>query len=167
LAAALARRAGHERARRGALPAAPARPLPLDRPGARRLQRRSDGRREGWARPDERDRQLRRQRDAALAYPERLLVRIALLALAAAALAVPAAAPAAPSAGCTTAKRPAAKPNGGHKAPKSPLPAGHIYSATFVTNCGAFTVQLAAKTSPRTVASFVALARSGFFDKPI
>ena len=94
-------------------------------------------------------------------------MRIALLALAAAALAVPAAAPAAPAAGCTTAKRPAAKPNGGHKAPKSPLPAGHIYSATFVTNCGAFTVQLAAKTSPRTVASFVALARSGFFDKTI
>jgi peptidyl-prolyl cis-trans isomerase B (cyclophilin B) len=81
--------------------------------------------------------------------------------------AVAAAAPAAGGAGCTTVTRPAPKPNGGHKAPKSPLPAGHSYSAMFTTNCGSFTVALAAKTSPHTVASFVALARAGFFDRTI
>jgi peptidyl-prolyl cis-trans isomerase B (cyclophilin B) len=99
-------------------------------------------------------------------------VRAAVWVLAAAALAiglgvVPAAAPARTAAGCTTVKRPAPKANGGHKAPTSPLPSGHTYRAVFVTNCGSFTVTLAAKTSPRTVASFVALARAGFFDRTI
>jgi cyclophilin family peptidyl-prolyl cis-trans isomerase len=89
-----------------------------------------------------------------------------LLALTAA-LAVPAAAPAAQQVGCTTVKRPAPKPDGGHKAPRKLLPVGHTYSAVFVTNCGSFTVRLAVKTSPRTAASFVALARSGFFDRTI
>jgi peptidyl-prolyl cis-trans isomerase B (cyclophilin B) len=98
-------------------------------------------------------------------------VKIVLLALLAAALAiglwaVPAA-PASRAAGCTTVKAPAAKPNGGHKAPKALLPPGHTYTAVFVTNCGSFTVTLAAKTSPHTAASFVALARSGFFDRTI
>jgi peptidyl-prolyl cis-trans isomerase B (cyclophilin B) len=102
-----------------------------------------------------------------VAYAERLLVKPALIVLLAAALAVAAAAPAANAAGCTTVKRPAPKPDGGHKAPKSLLPKGHTYSAVFVTNCGTFTVRLAAKTSPRTVASFVALARSGYFDRTI
>jgi cyclophilin family peptidyl-prolyl cis-trans isomerase len=96
-------------------------------------------------------------------------MRLPLLALLTAALAVglgaaPAATPAAPAAGCQNVKLPPAKPNGGQKQPKSLLPAGHKYSAVFVTNCGRFTVTLAAKTSPRTVASFVALARHGFFN---
>jgi peptidyl-prolyl cis-trans isomerase B (cyclophilin B) len=92
-------------------------------------------------------------------------VKLALLAFPAAAFAIGlGAAPAAPAGGCTTVKAPAPKPNGGHKAPKSLLPSGHAYSAVVVTNCGSFTVKLAAKTSPRTVASFVALARSGFFN---
>jgi peptidyl-prolyl cis-trans isomerase B (cyclophilin B) len=94
-------------------------------------------------------------------------MRFALLVLLAAALAAPVAAPAAASAGCTNVKRPAPKPNGGHKAPRSLLPAGHTYTAAFVTNCGSFTVRLAAKTAPHTVASFVALARGGFFDRTI
>jgi peptidyl-prolyl cis-trans isomerase B (cyclophilin B) len=94
-------------------------------------------------------------------------VRLTLLALLAAALAVPSAAPASAAAGCTTVKKPAAKPNGGHRAPRSLLPAGHTYSAVVTTNCGSFTVALAAKTSPRTVASFVALARTRYFDGTI
>ena len=99
-------------------------------------------------------------------------MRAALLVVAAAALAIPLGAPAAgqalrPIAGCTAVKRPAPRPNGGHRAPKSLLPAGHTYSAVFTTNCGSFTVKLAAKASPRTVASFVALARAGFFDRTI
>src|SRR5207237_9319087 len=103
------------------------------------------------ARPDERDRHVRRQRHAAVAYPHWLHVRLALLILLPAGLAVSAAAPAARTAGCTTVKPPPPKPNGGHKAPRSLLPAGHAYSAVFVTNCGSFTVTLAAKTSPHTV----------------
>ena len=91
-------------------------------------------------------------------------MRLTLLALLAAALAVPSAAPASSAAGCRTVKKPAAKPNGGHRAPRSLLPAGHTYSAVVTTNCGSFTVALAAKTSPRTVASFVALARARYFD---
>jgi peptidyl-prolyl cis-trans isomerase B (cyclophilin B) len=94
-------------------------------------------------------------------------VRLALLVLVTAALAVPAAAPAARSVGCTNAAAPAPKANGGRKAPKALLPAGRTYSAVFVTNCGSFTVRLAAKASPHTVASFVALARSGFFDRTV
>ena len=94
-------------------------------------------------------------------------MKIALLALLAAALAIPTAAPASRAAGCTTVKAPAPEPNGGHKAPKALLSPGHTYTAMFVTNCGSFTVTLAAKTSPHTVASFVALARSGFFDRTI
>lgn len=93
-------------------------------------------------------------------------MRFVLPALLAAALAVPAAAPATPAAGCSKVKAPAPKPDGGHKAPKSPLPPG-TYSAVFATNCGSFTVLLAAKTSPRTVASFVTLARAGYFDGTI
>jgi cyclophilin family peptidyl-prolyl cis-trans isomerase len=99
-------------------------------------------------------------------------VRPALLVLLAAALAIgqgaaPVAAPAASTAGCANVKRPAPRQDGGHKAPKALLPNGHGYSAVFVTNCGTFTVRLDAKTSPRTVASFVALARAGFFDRTI
>jgi peptidyl-prolyl cis-trans isomerase B (cyclophilin B) len=92
----------------------------------------------------------------------------AVLALAAAAaLAAPAAVPARTAAGCAIVKRPAAKPNGGRKAPKKLLPSGHTYTALVVTNCGSFTIQLARPTSPRTVASFVGLARSHFFDYTI
>jgi peptidyl-prolyl cis-trans isomerase B (cyclophilin B) len=94
-------------------------------------------------------------------------VRPALLALLAAALAVPSGAPAASGAGCTAVKKPAAKPSGGHRAPRSLLPAGHRYTAVVSTSCGSFTVALAAKTSPRTVASFVALARAGYFDRTV
>ena len=38
------------------------------------------------------------------------------------------------------------------------------YRVELVTNCGDFTITLDQKTSPKTIASFVALARDGFFD---
>src|SRR5439155_18110547 len=143
---AVPRRAGVERARGRPLPAQSARPLRLARSRARRLQRRPDGSRQGGSGAHAGDGHVRRQREPALAHPQRLLVKIALLALLAAALAIPTAAPASRAAGCTTVKAPAPEPNGGHKAPKALLSPGHTYTAMFVTNCGSFTVTLAAKT---------------------
>lgn len=84
------------------------------------------------------------------------------LAIGLAALALVAAPQAA--AGCKHAARPAAKPDGGQKAPGGRLDPRKTYRITFVTNCGSFTVTLDVRVSPRTAASFVALARSGFFD---
>jgi peptidyl-prolyl cis-trans isomerase B (cyclophilin B) len=42
-----------------------------------------------------------------------------------------------------------------------------VYDVTLTTNCGAFTIRLDQAQSPHTVASFVALVKSGFFDKTI
>jgi len=68
--------------------------------------------------------------------------------------------------GCTTVDQPkpeartAAKPTTGLDSSKS-------YAVTMHTNCGSFTIDLAVKTSPATTASFVSLARKGFFDHTI
>jgi cyclophilin family peptidyl-prolyl cis-trans isomerase len=67
--------------------------------------------------------------------------------------------------GCNRVSKPAAKPDGGRKAPTAALAAGKTYDVTFKTSCGAFTIRVDQKTSPRTAASFVALARSGFYDQ--
>jgi cyclophilin family peptidyl-prolyl cis-trans isomerase len=74
-----------------------------------------------------------------------------------------AAAPATTVAACKTAKRPAAKPNGGQKAPKTKLDPKMKYDVTFTTNCGSFTIRLAVRTSPHITASFWDLAKKGFF----
>jgi cyclophilin family peptidyl-prolyl cis-trans isomerase len=71
------------------------------------------------------------------------------------------------AAGCTAVEKPAAKPDGGEKAPTAPLAKDKTYELVFTTNCGAFTVTLDQSTAPRTAASLVALARSGFFDDTI
>jgi peptidyl-prolyl cis-trans isomerase B (cyclophilin B) len=92
---------------------------------------------------------------------------LALVTLAAA-LAVPsvAAAPAARDAtGCVTVKRPAAKPDGGQKPPKTKLDPKKKYDVTFTTNCGSFTIRLAVRTSPHITASFFDLAKKGFFTR--
>ena len=68
--------------------------------------------------------------------------------------------------GCTTVEQPkpeartAAKPTKGLDPSKG-------YAVTIQTNCGSFTIDLAVKTSPATTASFVSLARKGFFDHTI
>jgi peptidyl-prolyl cis-trans isomerase B (cyclophilin B) len=51
--------------------------------------------------------------------------------------------------------------------PTARLPPGKTYDVTLTTNCGSFTIRLATKTSPATTASFVSLARKGFFDHTI
>ena len=69
--------------------------------------------------------------------------------------------------GCKRADTPDAKDDGGQSAPKEPLAAGKKYALTFATNCGSFTVTLDLKTAPKTSASLVALAKSGFYDGTI
>jgi peptidyl-prolyl cis-trans isomerase B (cyclophilin B) len=56
-------------------------------------------------------------------------------------------------------------PTGGRgtAAPNAVLPAG-TYTVAIDTNFGTFTIKLATKTSPANTASFVSLARKGFFN---
>jgi cyclophilin family peptidyl-prolyl cis-trans isomerase len=67
--------------------------------------------------------------------------------------------------GCKKVARSKQKPNGGRHAPKTLLDSRRTYLAVIETNCGSFTIKLWTKISPRTTASFVSLARSGFFDR--
>jgi cyclophilin family peptidyl-prolyl cis-trans isomerase len=73
---------------------------------------------------------------------------------------------AATRAGCPKVAAPKPR-NESRKAPKKLLDAHKTWTATMVTSCGSFTIRLAVKTSPRTTASFVSLARSRFFDRTI
>ncbi len=77
----------------------------------------------------------------------------------------PAAEPQASAPGeCEQVEAPAPKPDGGQEKPTAKLEAGTNYEVEIETNCGAFTIRLDQKTSPATAASFVSLARDGFFD---
>jgi peptidyl-prolyl cis-trans isomerase B (cyclophilin B) len=53
------------------------------------------------------------------------------------------------------------------KPPKRRLDPQKKWGATVQTSCGTFTIVLAVRTSPKTTASFVSLARSRFFDNTI
>ena len=70
-------------------------------------------------------------------------------------------------AGCEDVAQPPPRDDGGQKKPQKPLDAGKTYELDMTTSCGDFTIQLDQKTSPNAAASFVALARSGFFDDTI
>jgi cyclophilin family peptidyl-prolyl cis-trans isomerase len=59
---------------------------------------------------------------------------------------------------------PAAKPDGGQKRPAQKLDAAKTYRVAIETNCGTFTIEIDQSSAPETGASFVALARKGFFD---
>ena len=69
-----------------------------------------------------------------------------------------------PKAGCKDVKQPPPRVDGGQKKPKKALAPGKTYEVEMTTSCGAFTIRLDQKTSPKAAASFAALARSGFFD---
>jgi cyclophilin family peptidyl-prolyl cis-trans isomerase len=57
------------------------------------------------------------------------------------------------------------RPNLQHLAsPTQKLPVGSIWNLEFTTNCGTFTIQVDAGVSPKTAASIVSLAKSGFYD---
>jgi peptidyl-prolyl cis-trans isomerase B (cyclophilin B) len=77
-----------------------------------------------------------------------------------------AAAPAAEEqqAGCKDAEPPAPRDGGGQKPPAATLDPAKTYEVELSTSCGAFTIRLDQKTSPRAAASFAELARNGFFD---
>jgi cyclophilin family peptidyl-prolyl cis-trans isomerase len=51
--------------------------------------------------------------------------------------------------------------------PAKLLDASKTYDLALKTNCGSFVIRLAVKSSPATAASFVSLARSGYFDKTV
>jgi cyclophilin family peptidyl-prolyl cis-trans isomerase len=75
---------------------------------------------------------------------------------------------AAPAPGeCRDVAAPAAKPDGGQKKPTEQLDPAKTYEVEIQTSCGAFTIRLDQKTSPETAASFVSLARKGFFDDTV
>jgi peptidyl-prolyl cis-trans isomerase B (cyclophilin B) len=65
---------------------------------------------------------------------------------------------------CTQVSAPSPKEVSGLKAPKGRLDAAKTYTATVKTNCGTFAFELGVEEAPRTAASFVALARDGFYD---
>jgi cyclophilin family peptidyl-prolyl cis-trans isomerase len=69
--------------------------------------------------------------------------------------------------GCPTVDAPAPKADGGQKPPKAPLDGTKRYALAVQTNCGTFVIALDQKSAPRTAASLVSLARSGFFDHMI
>jgi len=68
--------------------------------------------------------------------------------------------------GCVVMTAPAAgaRPE---KAPTALLDAQKTYDVVIRTNCGSFTIRLDPAQSPHAVASFVALAKAGFFDKTV
>jgi peptidyl-prolyl cis-trans isomerase B (cyclophilin B) len=69
--------------------------------------------------------------------------------------------------GCQDVEQPPPRDDGGQKKPQKPLAAGKTYEVVLTTSCGDFTIRLDQKTTPNAAASFVALARSGFFDDTI
>ena len=71
------------------------------------------------------------------------------------------------SAGCRPAEAPAPKPDGKRRPPRERLDAGGRYSAAVTTNCGEFQIELDVEAAPRTAASFVELARDGFFEQTV
>jgi len=81
------------------------------------------------------------------------------------------AAPAEPSTGasgkCRDVDQPKAKPDGGQKKPTAKLDPATTYEVVLDTSCGPFTIRLDVKASPATTASFVALAKKGFFDDTV
>jgi cyclophilin family peptidyl-prolyl cis-trans isomerase len=72
--------------------------------------------------------------------------------------------PATTAGGCTKTKAPTPKPDGGAKKPSGELKAKVAYDVVLKTNCGSFTIRVDQAQSPKTAASFVSLAREGFFD---
>jgi len=65
---------------------------------------------------------------------------------------------------CADVDAPEPKPGGGARKPRQKLNPSRTWEVVISTSCGAMTVRLDAKTSPNTAASFVSLARSGFYD---
>jgi peptidyl-prolyl cis-trans isomerase B (cyclophilin B) len=68
---------------------------------------------------------------------------------------------------CRDVEQPAPRDGGGQKKPAKPLDNSKRYDVALETTCGSFTIRLDQKTSPNAAASFVSLAKAGFFDDTI
>jgi peptidyl-prolyl cis-trans isomerase B (cyclophilin B) len=68
------------------------------------------------------------------------------------------------SGGCEPVEAPAPKSDGGESPPKDALDEQTTYGLVVETNCGSFRITLDQEQAPKTAASLVSLARSGFFD---
>jgi peptidyl-prolyl cis-trans isomerase B (cyclophilin B) len=75
--------------------------------------------------------------------------------------------PAEETGGCKDVAQPAPRDGGGPKKPTRTLDESKTYEVVLETSCGAFTIRLDHRTSPQAAASFVSLAREGFFDETI
>ena len=71
------------------------------------------------------------------------------------------------SGGCTDVSAPSPRDESDRQAPTSALDPGKTYRVVVSTNCGDFTITLDQQTSPKTTASFVALAEDGYFDDTV
>lgn len=71
------------------------------------------------------------------------------------------------AAGCEPVAAPQPKEPPATKPPTKPLDTSVTYSLVFETNCGTFTVELDQKLAPKTAASLVQLAETGFYDLTI
>lgn len=65
---------------------------------------------------------------------------------------------------CEPVESPDAKADGGQTAPTVPLDTAKTWELVVETNCGPFTITLDLDKAPKTAASLVSLAESGFFD---
>jgi peptidyl-prolyl cis-trans isomerase B (cyclophilin B) len=65
---------------------------------------------------------------------------------------------------CREVKTPKPKKVSKKKAPKLKLDGSKTYTAVMKTSCGTIEIKLAASRAPKTAASFVSLARDGFYD---
>ena len=68
---------------------------------------------------------------------------------------------------CQKVQAPEPKPDGGAKKPQRRLDPNKTFDVVLDTSCGAFTIRLDQKTSPRTAASFASLTRSGLYDDTV
>jgi peptidyl-prolyl cis-trans isomerase B (cyclophilin B) len=68
---------------------------------------------------------------------------------------------------CRDVEQPTPGDGGGQKKPAKKLDNSKKYDVTMQTTCGSFTIRLDQKTSPNAAASFVSLAKNGFFDDTI
>ena len=66
--------------------------------------------------------------------------------------------------GCEAVEAPEPKADGRQQPPAGALDEATTYELVVETNCGSFTIRLDQTTAPKTAASLVSLARSGFFD---
>jgi cyclophilin family peptidyl-prolyl cis-trans isomerase len=65
---------------------------------------------------------------------------------------------------CATVEAPDAREPATSEAPTDPLDTSKTHTLTFDTSCGSFTVTLDPESAPKTAASLVALAETGYFD---